>query len=688
MLRQNDLGQRRRDDASITMNLALPPGTVHAAPRRIVTAPVHSRASRSEATSSTAQSGGIETLYSHPSAKIVAFTAGPRTFTNPGRTVSSPIEIEPGTLSWSSQLERTIAVGPFQIYRAPGSVAFLNCGSALQPILPKSQCWCIDECSSKFVLQIRRPQYWRIEISVDVEKAQALRDVFDKILQFEKTPCPFQRAFTVEIPEQPQTVVKKRPWTPLQRKPSVQFPPTPITPEAEPPIALMGKRSSDFYKPKIGSPAENATTPTLPTIQKIRRKNSISNKSEGWEEILTPALTPISTPNLTPTLPAIQKLKLEAAPRLQALSKPGIEARREISDESLPVDTTPVIAKQNIGFQASRSVAAPPQLSLVTPSSLAHIETCEPTALLVEDIPDQPLETNSPTDSSASFHSLQSWHSSDVPLLPLSPPVSSPNSPVTFPYPHENIPLPQPVSSRVELEDKETSVAAPRLCLDESGLSTSQASQEAVSVSSDCVSEISASQASSCDDPSQRPQTPATTTSTSTDLSRRPRIRHRATTSSISVSRALSPLPPAANIFSSHGKFRAVGRPKTRLQAVSRIPGAIINKTCEILLSPPGHLINLMLNVAARITGGEWRGFIFGVGESGEQIPVQWDYSDSSDAGSTNGRCWEVNDDDLSECDTAQSWRENRVSGAKARIESAIAIKDSTVDHGQTWEVD
>ena len=57
--------------------------------------------------------------------------------------------------------------GPFRIYRAPGSVAFLSCGSALQPILPKSQCWCLDEDSSRFVLQIRRPQYWRIELPVD-----------------------------------------------------------------------------------------------------------------------------------------------------------------------------------------------------------------------------------------------------------------------------------------------------------------------------------------------------------------------------------------------------------------------------------------------------------------------------------------------------------------------------------------
>ncbi|QBZ60597.1 hypothetical protein PoMZ_07539 [Pyricularia oryzae] len=699
MEREATVDEARRDDTIAKMNTAKPPGTVTTAPRRIVTAPVHSQACRSDAAPSTPQPGGIETLYSHPSVKIIAFTAGPRVFDSPGRTVSSPIEVEPGSLSWSSQLERTIAVGPFRIYRAPGSVAFLNCGSALQPILPKSQCWCIDECSSKFVLQIRRPQYWRIEIAVDVEKAQALRDVFDKILQFEKTPCPFQRAFTVELPERPQQAVKKRPWTPVQRKPSLQFPPTPVTPEAEPPIALMGKRSSDFYKQTSGSPAENATTPTLPTIQKIRRrKNNASAQTAGAEETPTPTLTPALTPILSPTV----QENMEAESLLEGPSKTNIEPKEEVADETLAAEATAAITRPHLGFQASRSVTAPPQLSLLTPSSKPRTETCELAESQAEDKEEQNPEPNSPTDSSASFHSLQSWHSSKGPLPP-SPPLSNPNSPRTFPYPHENIPLPHPVSSRVELEDKEPPMTALRQTFiegdfsplrapqDDASVDESSPKDQSVSVSSDCASDTSVSHASSCEDTSQRPHTPATAASTSTDLSRRPRIRHRPTTSNISVSQALSPLPSAANLFSPHSKFRALGRPTTRLQAVSRIPGAIIHKTCEILLSPPSHLINLMLNVAARITSGEWRGFVFGVGESGEQIPVQWDYSDSSDTASTTGRCWEVNNDDGSEGDAAQPWQESRISvadAAKARIETALASKVPAADDCQNWEVD
>ena len=69
---------------------------------------------------------------------------------------------------------------------------------------------------------------------------------------------------------------------------------------------------------------------------------------------------------------------------------------------------------------------------------------------------------------------------------------------------------------------------------------------------------------------------------------------------------------------------------------------AVIHKTFEILMSPPSHLVNLMLKVAARIAAGEWRGFLSGTDERGEWIPVQWDWSDDEDNGS--GRRVSVDD--------------------------------------------
>jgi hypothetical protein len=40
-----------------------------------------------------------------------------------------------------------------------------------------------------------------------------------------------------------------------------------------------------------------------------------------------------------------------------------------------------------------------------------------------------------------------------------------------------------------------------------------------------------------------------------------------------------------------------------------------------------------MLNVAARIAAGEWRGLVFGMGEAGERVSVTWDWSDDEFAG-------------------------------------------------------
>ena len=110
--------------------------------------------------------------------------------------------------------------GPLRIYRALGTVAFLNSGDTLQPILAKSQCWCVDG-ESKFVLRIRHNFYYRIELpretAEDKARTETLKGILGKILKYEVTPCPFQRGFTVELPEAPKTPIRQRPWRPQQR---------------------------------------------------------------------------------------------------------------------------------------------------------------------------------------------------------------------------------------------------------------------------------------------------------------------------------------------------------------------------------------------------------------------------------------------------------------------------------------
>ena len=100
-------------------------------------------------------------------------------------------------------------------------MAFLNSGTILHPILSKSQCWCVDGVS-KFVLRIRASSYYRVELPhvSEGEKKQVehFKKVLDQVLQYEKTPCPFKRGFTVDLPEPPLRPMLKKPWRPKQRE--------------------------------------------------------------------------------------------------------------------------------------------------------------------------------------------------------------------------------------------------------------------------------------------------------------------------------------------------------------------------------------------------------------------------------------------------------------------------------------
>ena len=110
-------------------------------------------------------------------------------------------------------------LGPLRIYKVLGT-AFLSSGTTLQPLLSKSQCWCVDG-ESKFVLRIRPNAYYRIELprasSEDKQKVDDFKNVLRQVLLYEATPCPFKRGFTIDLPQPPQITIRKRPWRPKQQ---------------------------------------------------------------------------------------------------------------------------------------------------------------------------------------------------------------------------------------------------------------------------------------------------------------------------------------------------------------------------------------------------------------------------------------------------------------------------------------
>ncbi|KAI0876782.1 inheritance of peroxisomes protein 1-domain-containing protein [Hypoxylon argillaceum] len=777
-------------------------------PRRVVTAPVAVPASslslpssqRSTASSSSSLSQAapsapedlVETLYNHPSVRIISFTSSRHAF-----TAYSPLpsdnDVLPGSLPPSSQLERTIAVGAFCIYRAPGSVAFLSCGSALQPILPKSQCWCIDEDNSRFILQIRRPQYWRIEVPVadpdDARRATLLRDVFDKILLFEKTECPFQRSFTVQLPDPPETPVKKKAWT-AEGKNLISSPfQSDLSPPAHAPTAIsrgkratsmprdisllsfepirdddeqeerrsrggdpsIGKIVSDFEALKgSGAPdsissvsshifssqgesypakAPEQITVNLPVLLENAARDqtaaSITSSSSPNKEALQCLSTPTrgsslagteishevsstlstvsSCPDLSDRLSmskkadethqpgqlncfvetpdthiSLEKLELEtASDRPENMREFIVVSNKTTTTTTTPTTPEHIIAEtqdesslsdqQNDGavesdhsnsegdpasfegsgrvapvnlarkrmtrMLAGRSFTAPPQLTLVT-SPLSKSNQQAAARKVSPPPPQQPLaRTQSPSASTDSFHSVQSWHSSSTP-----PPTSPrPDSPLTgaFLSDTEGVGVSESLSQVTYASDytttpKNTTTVVSSSLVVPDGCGSAEPTPRAARILAEKPSKESI-------DGESKPRVSRLST-----FEDKLRIRRQSHAGSFSLRRrALSPLPPAANIFSPPRRPTS----QSRLAAIRRLPTAIIHKTIEILLSPPSHLVNLMLKVAARIAAGEWRGLVFGFGEAGEQIPVQWDYysdgefsdlSDSDDYTLTN----------------------------------------------------
>jgi Inheritance of peroxisomes protein 1 len=80
-------------------------------PRRAASLPIQRPASGSESQ--------IETLYNHPSARIISFTTTTKQTTRRSSSSGSPrVEEEPGTLPCASRLERTIAVGAYRYHRS------------------------------------------------------------------------------------------------------------------------------------------------------------------------------------------------------------------------------------------------------------------------------------------------------------------------------------------------------------------------------------------------------------------------------------------------------------------------------------------------------------------------------------------------------------------------------------------
>ena len=174
-------------------------------------------------------------LYSHPSVRVYTFqppTDALKTLDRTKKTLPDadyPIDaIE--LLPWRSRTETLSAHGKLIIEKVQGSVQFLKCGGVIHTIMRNSQCWCVDG-EARFVLRVGRLKYQRLEFPAaepeEKGKVAEFKEVVSKILKFEKTPCPFIRAFQVDLPDDAITPRRRGTW---KRKES-----SPATPDTDSP---------------------------------------------------------------------------------------------------------------------------------------------------------------------------------------------------------------------------------------------------------------------------------------------------------------------------------------------------------------------------------------------------------------------------------------------------------------------
>jgi hypothetical protein len=190
------------------------------------------------------------------------------------------------------------------------NVSFLNSGSLLHTIFPKSQCWCVDaECT--FVLRIRQDSYYRIELPCesdeDREKLGEFREVLAQVLQYEKTPCPFTRGFEVQLPERTKTPPpRKRPQQPPEKAKKWIFDstwmpdqgPRPVTPVLEGSDSGTASSNEEDVRssnvtdrsevvPELPEPLQNIT-PLKPKPQRMLSLSERAKKFQGMRSLTMP----------------------------------------------------------------------------------------------------------------------------------------------------------------------------------------------------------------------------------------------------------------------------------------------------------------------------------------------------------------------------------------------------------------
>lgn len=246
---------------------------------------------------------------------------------------------------------------------------------------------------SKFVLSVGHNNFYRIELPntspAEKQKVEEFKVILPRLLQYEVTPCPFKRGFTVDLPEPPKTPPRKRPWQPRQRPPPSKL---------ETHNAQLEKYNDTDSVTHDQEVEDNSSSESNLAALDPRSSSSVDGYALSSSEMSSAEGSVVDSGSEATDYVASTVKKLNAA----GYEKPDIY-------------NTPPRPKL---LKTGRTITAPLQLTLRT-SPPSNTTTDKPL----------PADTrNEPSSLSSSMDSFHSFHSPISPLPP-SPPYSDPASP-------------------------------------------------------------------------------------------------------------------------------------------------------------------------------------------------------------------------------------------------------------------
>jgi hypothetical protein len=573
-----------------------------------------------------------------------------------------------------------------EIYRVPGSVSFLHSGALLHAILPRSQCWCVDGVS-KFAFRVLPDTYYRIELpgetAEDLELVEALKLTFKKVLFYERTPCPFARGFTVDLPAE-EVKVKKRnsvregpakKWK-LQKAYSWK-------PEGWEEDEAKGQSIASGSRPGSGDRSEASDG------QEDEEEDGPSDESreESQEYDTTPRITHTG---LRPRVPSMRSVTAPSQMQAQSITPSRVRSRVqavESVDRAQKAEKVRFVmeVERRSSVRVKRPSTAPVALPPSPPDSSAGPEVLLSDDLSIPEEEEEEEEVETQVNEAPEGEDAKDLKESGTEL--------GPEEDAPHPQADEHEIVGNEPANNIKADELSVrSSSQPRTPPGESELSERELQDEVVQYKEDSLPRELAEISLSADDGQHETMesesnSPIATTSASEDPYAAIQARIQARRSIGGTTTSFHPVSksPTRKENSSNASSVSLASQRSsksnRVQRQNSIAATLVNKAFAVFLGPPAHLVTMMLRIAARFSSGTFGShsmfFVESPIGSPRRVPGSFYLEDEEDRG------WKSEEEDK---DRVEDWDEDDF-GVPLRSPVRISgLRESARRHG--WEME